>query len=105
MPTFSKCMKCSALLVGFGISFFAFHGALAQAVTGPRLCAARDVEVVILIEDHGAANDVAPERLYKAGLAQMDARAACSKGRVAEGIALYDEIIGSLGPMLSRAAR
>lgn len=101
----SSCMKCSTVLVGFGISFLGFSGAIAQSITGPRLCATRDVEVVILIEDHGAANDVAPERLYKAGLAQMDARAACSHGRVTEGIALYDEILRSLGPMLSRSTR
>jgi hypothetical protein len=105
MPTLSNCMKCSTLLIGFGITFFGFHAALAQPVTGPRLCAARDVEVIILIEDHGTANDVAPERLAKAALAQMDARAACSEGRVAQGIALYNEVIRSLGPMLSRSAR
>ena len=105
MPTLSDRMKRSALLIGFGVTFFGLHGALAESVTGPRLCAARDVEVIILIEDHGAANDVAPERLYKAGLAQMDARAACSDGRSTEGIALYDEIIRSLGPMLSRSMR
>jgi hypothetical protein len=98
-------MKCSALLLGFSVTLIGFHGALAQALTGPRLCAARDVEVITLIEDHGAANDVVPERLYKAGLAQMEARAACSDGRVTEGIALYDEIIRSLGPMLSRNMR
>jgi hypothetical protein len=69
------------------------------------ICVARDVEVIILIEDHGAANDFAPERLAKAGLTQMDARVACSEGHVAEGIALYDEIIHSLSPMLSRTAR
>ena len=105
MPALSNSMKCSALVVGFGITFFGFHGALAQSVTGPRLCAARDVEVVILIEDHGAANDVAPERLAKAGLTQMEARTACSEGRVTEGIAIYDEIKRSLGPMLSQSAR
>jgi len=104
MPIPSGRMKCSVLLLGFSVTLFGFHGALAQAVTGPRLCAARDVEVIILIEDHGAANDVAPERLYKAGLAQMDARAACSAGRATEGITLYDEIIRSLGPMLSQSA-
>jgi hypothetical protein len=98
-------MKRSALVAGFSVTLIGLHGALAESVTGPRLCAARDVEVIILIEDHGAANDVAPERLYKAGLAQMDARAACSAGRVTEGIALYDEIIRSLGPMLSRSTR
>jgi hypothetical protein len=79
--------------------------AVAQATSGSPLCAARDLQVIILIEEHGVANDIASERLSKAGLAQMDARLACSAGRVEEAVALYDGIIGSLGPMLSRRAQ
>jgi hypothetical protein len=93
------------ILAGITVSLHGVNGALAQTATGPSLCPARDVEVLILIEDHGMANDVAPERLAKAGLTQMEARSACANGRAGEGIALYDEIIRSLGPMLSRAAR
>jgi hypothetical protein len=104
---FSRDHKKSSglILAGITVSLFGASGAVAQAISGPSLCAARDVEVVILIEDHGAANDVAPERLAKAGLTQMEARTACSEGRVMEGIAIYDEIKRSLGPMLSRSAR
>jgi hypothetical protein len=93
------------ILAGIAVSMLWTGGAISQATSGPLLCAVRDVELVTLIDDHGEANDVAPERLSKAGLAQMDARAACSKGSAAEGIALYDEIIHSLGPMLSRNTR
>lgn len=64
-------------------------------------CATRDVQTLILIEDHGEAGDVLPERVAKAGLMQMQARLACTAGRYAEGMALYDEIIGALGPMNS----
>jgi hypothetical protein len=70
-----------------------------------QLCAARDLQTVILIEDHGEAKDVLTERLAKAGLMQMEARLACTAGRHAEGVALYDEIIRSLGPVLIRATR
>jgi len=105
MPTPSHCMKRLALLIGFGVTFFGSYGALAQSVTGPRLCAARDIEVITLIEDHGAANDVESARLSNAGLTQMQARSACSAGRVTEAIALYDEIIRSLSPTLSRSTR
>jgi hypothetical protein len=98
--------KASGLiLAGITVSLLGLSGAIAQAISGPSLCPARDVEVIILIEDHGAANDVAPERLAKASLTQMEARTACSEGRVTEGIAIYDEITRSLGPMLSRSAR
>ena len=64
-------------------------------------CATRDVQTITLIEDHGAASDVLPERLAKAGLMQMEARLACTAGRHTEGVALYDEIIRALGPMNS----
>jgi hypothetical protein len=76
--------------------------AVAQDPASKRLCAGRDVEVVTLIEDHGAANDIAPEKLAKAGLTQMDARVACSNGHMEDGIALYNDILSALGPMLSR---
>jgi len=76
--------------------------AVAQSKTALQLCAARDVEVVILIEDHGDAADIAPERLAKAGLDQMQARRTCTAGRTEEAVAIYDGIISSLGPMLSR---
>jgi hypothetical protein len=81
-------------LTGITVSLLGASGAIAQATFGPSPCNTRDVQVVILIEDHGTANDVAPERLAKAVLAQLDARAACSDGRVTEGIARYDEIGG-----------
>jgi hypothetical protein len=76
--------------------------AVAQPTASSRLCAARDLEVVVLIEDHGAANDIASERLAKAFLTQMDARVACSGGRTEEGIALYNNVFRALGSMLSR---
>ena len=76
--------------------------AVAQSTTGLQVCATRDVEVVTLIEDHGSAADIASERLAKAGLDQMQARLACTSGRPELGIAIYDEIIRLLGPMLSQ---
>jgi hypothetical protein len=62
-------------------------------------CATRDVQTLILIEDHGEARDVLPELLAKAGLMQMEARLACTGGRHAAGVALYDDIIRTLGPI------
>ena len=44
----------------------------------------------------------APEQLAKAFLTQMDARVACSNDRVEDGIALYNDILRALGPMLSQ---
>ena len=41
---------------------------VAQDAAKARQCAMRDIEVVTLIEDHGEANDIAPEQLAKAAL-------------------------------------
>src|SRR5262245_5087202 len=74
------------------------HGtALATEATALQICAARDVKTVILIEDHGEANEIASSRIAEAGLMQMRARLACKDGRTDEGIAIYDEINRLLG--------
>jgi hypothetical protein len=67
------------------------------------VCGHRDLQLVTLMEDHGSANTVAPEKLFEAYLVVMDARIACSAGRHREGIALYDSIM--LGPVFSHASR
>ena len=96
--------KAMVMLATIVTSVLGIDGApaVAQDAASMRLCAARDVEVVTLIEDHGTANDIAPEKLAKAGLTQMDARVACSNGHMGDGIALYNDILRALGPMLSR---
>jgi hypothetical protein len=60
-------------------------------------CAAREVEVTTLIEDHGNAGDVSPERLAEANRTWMRARAMCYQGRVDEAVALYDGIKTAVG--------
>jgi len=56
-------------------------------------CAARDLKLAILIEERGAAEDVAPERLADAFRTMMLARQACHDGRVADALALYDNAL------------
>ncbi len=55
-------------------------------------CAAREVEVITLIEDHGDAGDVSAESLAEAGRTWVRARALCYKGQVDQALALYDGI-------------
>jgi hypothetical protein len=50
-------------LTGITVSLLGANGAIAQATSGPSPCNARDVQVVMLIEDHGTANDVAPGKI------------------------------------------
>lgn len=63
-------------------------------------CALKEVAVVTLIEDHGAAGDLPADRLGKAGLTWLDARLACYEGRVGDALALYESIF-DLGPVSS----
>jgi hypothetical protein len=96
--------KAMVMLATIVTSVLGIDGApaVAQDAASKRLCAARDVKVVMLIEDHGAANDIEPEKLAKAFLTQMDARVACSNGHMEDGMALYNDILRTLGPMLSQ---
>jgi hypothetical protein len=90
------------VLAAIAVSQLGMTDAPAQGTASLRLCASRDIEVVMLIEDHGEANDIAPEKLAKAALTQMDARVACFNGHTEDGMALYNDIFRALGPMLSR---
>ena len=90
------------VFAAIAVSQLGMTDAPAQDTASLRLCAARDVEAVTLIEDHGEANDIPPEQLAKAALTQMEARFACSSGRTEEGMALYNDVFRALGPMLSR---
>ena len=79
-------------------------GAMAQGQFA-RECSAKDITVLTLIEDHGEAGDVSADRLARAWLTMLDARTACSEGRVSEALALYQSVF-ELGPVASlREAR
>ena len=79
-------------------------GAMAQGQAGQfaRECALKEIAVITLIEDHGAAEDLPAERLGDAGLTMLRARMTCYKGRVGEALALYDSIL-DLGPVAALA--
>ena len=90
------------VLAAIAVSSLGMTDAPAQDTASLRLCASRDIEAVTLVEDHGEADDIAPEQLAKAALTQMEARFACSGGHMEEGMALYNDVFRALGPMLSR---
>ena len=71
-----------------------------QAGQFARECALKEVTVITLIEDHGAAEDLPADRLGAAGLTTLRARSACYQGRVGEALALYESIL-DLGPVAS----
>ena len=59
-------------------------------------CAARDQQVLMLIEDQEAANVVAADKLNDAVLTMMDARIVCHEGHVVDALAIYDRIAESI---------
>ena len=70
----------------------------------PVECAQRDVQLVTQLEQIGEAQSVPGEIMFEAFMTVLRARAACSQGRVAAGLALYDSVFKTslAGEMLVR---
>jgi hypothetical protein len=68
---------------------------------GSTECAARDLNLVTMIEQYGGAQDVSSEQLAGAAFAMMRARNACRQGHVAEAINIYDAVL--LAPGLAQS--
>ena len=62
----------------------------------PAACIAPDQAAVQLIEWHGEMLDLEDDALAQAYATLIRARIACAAGRLAEALALYDAILGSL---------
>jgi hypothetical protein len=78
------------------------HGTSAGSFT--RGCAARDLQILMLIEDRESTNAVPEEALSDAMLAMLEARIVCHEGRVMDAMALYDDIAQSITPDTFRSA-
>jgi hypothetical protein len=63
-----------------------------------RGCAARDMQILMLIEDRENTNAVSVEKLSDAMLLMLEARIVCYEGRVMDAMALYDNITQSIAP-------
>jgi hypothetical protein len=63
-----------------------------------RGCAARDLQILMLIEQHEGTGAVAAENLNDALLTMMHARMVCHEGHVADAMALYDSVSESITP-------
>ena len=106
----AKCSRSTRwLLIAASMLGVAMSGAAAGDGIFARVCSEREVTVITLIEDHGAAAFIEPsvgnETLSRAGLMLMEAREECYRGRVAEAVALYDKIATMLGPVSAQRAR
>lgn len=96
----TKCFGVPALALVASLAITINTTAQGQSGQFAPECAAKEVTVITLIEEHGAAEDMPADRLGNAGLTMLSARTACYEGRVGEALALYDSILG-LGPVAS----
>ena len=63
-----------------------------------RGCAARDMQVLMLIEDRESRNTMPAEKLRDAVSTLMHARIVCHEGHVLDALAIYDGIAKSIAP-------
>ncbi len=70
----------------------------ANAGSFTRGCAARDLQILMLIEEGESSNAVAPEKLSDALLTMMNARMVCYEGHVVDALAIYDSVAKSITP-------
>jgi len=77
----------------------------AAAGSFTRGCAARDLQVLMIIEDRENTGVVSAERLSDVMVELMHARIVCHEGRVLEALALYDAIAERMLPVVSGRAQ
>jgi hypothetical protein len=78
-------------------------GAAAGSFT--RGCAARDIQILMLIEERENTSAVSVDKLGDAMLTMLQARIVCHEGHVMDAMALYDGIAQSITPDTMLSAR
>jgi hypothetical protein len=82
-------------------------GLLDSATAGSftRGCAARDLQILMLIEEGESSSTVPIAKLNDAMLALLEARIVCHEGYVMDAMAIYDRIASSVTPDTFQSAR
>jgi hypothetical protein len=70
----------------------------ANAGSFTRGCAARDMQILMLIEGRETADAGPTDKLHEAMLKMMHARILCHEGHVLDALAIYDSIAESITP-------
>ena len=63
-----------------------------QRLRPENACAAYDLHILTLIEDHGRAQEIGPKKLYEAMTTVLHARTACRTGDYAQAHRLYSRL-------------
>jgi hypothetical protein len=85
-------------LAPFALAVISLSAMANSGSTGALLrgCAARDLQILTMIEDRENSGAVSAESVREALLAMMHARIVCHEGHVADALALYDGIAQSI---------
>jgi hypothetical protein len=94
--SFEFSIRATLAAISFGLIV---NNATAGSFT--RGCAARDLQILTLIEEHERTNAISAERLNDAMLTMLNARMVCYEGNVVDALAIYDGIAKSLAPDLT----
>src|SRR5438552_5696636 len=78
------------------------HAAAAGSFT--RGCAARDLQLLTVIEEHELTGSISAEKISEALLEMMHARIVCYQGQVLDALAIYDAVAESVRPIRSGRA-
>ena len=63
-----------------------------------RGCAARDLQILRLVEEHESTDALSAETLSAAMLTILNARMICYEGHVVDALAIYDDVARNLTP-------
>jgi hypothetical protein len=90
-------LNCSVHVAAAALCLGAMiNGTTAGSFT--RGCAARDLQILMLIEQREETNAISAEKLSDAMVTMMNARIICYDGRVIDALATYDSVARSLTP-------
>jgi hypothetical protein len=78
------------------------HAAAAGSFT--RGCAARDLQLLIVIEEQELTGSITAEKISEALLEMMHARIVCHQGQVLDALAIYDAVTESVRSIRSGRA-
>jgi hypothetical protein len=78
------------------------HAAAAGSFT--RGCAARDLQLLTVLEEQENAGSIPADKISEALLEMMHARIVCHQGQVLDALAIYDAVAESVRPIRSGRA-
>jgi len=100
MPSIFRPTRWMLATIVFGVMM---HAAAAGSFT--RGCAARDLQLLTVIEQQENAGSISAKKISDALVEMMHARIVCHQGRVLDALAIYDDVSESIRPVRSGRAQ